>query len=95
MFDYKAFKDGVLMTEDAMVGLFTAMMEDRDVLSSEEWLGRYAYFLLEINRKVSETAGKNMTEDELFEFTAIISHQIYTKEYDERIKKYDKPEAEA
>ena len=95
MCDYKAFKDGVLMTEDAMVGLFTAMMEDRDVLSAEKWLDRYSHFLLEVNRKVSQVSGKDMTEDELYEFTAVISHQIYTKEYDERIKEHNKPEAEA
>ena len=95
MLDEKILEDGVVLSIDTMSNIFNSMMEDRDTLDEERWLDRYAHFILDINKKVVESTGNEMTEKELLDFTARVSYQIYSKEYDKKMDEVIKPKARA
>ena len=89
MFNFNVFKNGVEISHQTMVQIFGAMMEDRDTLSVEDWMGRYSGYIMDTAKLINSMREDKLEEDDLLSFASHIAHMVYTKKYDDMVSDID------
>ena len=87
MLDLNALKDGIKVSNQTMVQIFGAMIEDRDTLSVENWMGRYSGYIVDTAIVINSMRPKEdrLDEDDILHFAAHIAQMVYSKDYDKAV----------